>query len=184
MRFELKLNKITLDVDGVKKAMMPYIRKALDAAEDRLIDVMREEIDMVSGSPHEWRDLLKAHIKHIREEIVGDVIRYYVGPGYPEDPESALWMRAMVIAYGNARPIYVGPKGSEVWDNDLWNRKGSDVEPRYEHQEIPETWYHEGRNYIENAITIMRTEFTDIIVSELGNMPATVFTSNIKVSSK
>lgn len=181
MRFELKLNKITLDAAGVKKDMMPYIRKAMDAAEDRLIDVIREEIDLVSGSPHEWRDILKAHIKHIREEIAGDVIKYYVGPGYPEDPENASWMRAMVIAFGNAPPIYAGPEGTEVWDNDLWSRTSSRVK---EQKEIPQSWYHEGRNYIENAIRIMRTEFADIVIGELGDMPSTVFSNNIRVSPK
>ena len=76
MRFQLKLNKITMNAAGVKNSMMPYIRAALDVAEDRLIEIIKEEIDLVSGSPHEWRDILKAHIKHIREEITGDVLRY------------------------------------------------------------------------------------------------------------
>lgn len=173
-----------MNAAGVKNSMMPYIRAALDVAEDRLIEIIKEEIDLVSGSPHEWRDILKAHIKHIREEITGDVLRYQIGPGYSEDPENASWMRAMVIAFGNARPVYVGPLGAEVWDNDLWSRKSSEVEPREERQEIPETWYHEGRNYIENAIKIMRKEFADIIISELSNMPASVFSSNIKVSAR
>lgn len=181
MRFELKLNKITMDAAGVKNSMLPYIRKALDVAEDRLIDIIREEIDLVSGSPHEWRDILKAHIKHIREEITGDVLRYYIGPEYSEDPENALWMRAMVIAFGNAPPIYAGPEGAEVWDNDLWSRTESKVKVQ---KEIPQSWYHEGRNYIENAIRIMRTEFADIIIGELASMPASVFSSNIKVSSR
>lgn len=169
-----------MDAAGVKNSMMPYIRAALDVAEDRLIEIIKEEIDLVSGSPHEWRDILKAHIKHIREEITGDVLRYQIGPGYSEDPENASWMRAMVIAFGNAPPIYAGPEGAEVWDSDLWSRTSSRVK---EQREIPQSWYHEGRNYIENAITIMRTEFADIIIGELSNMPASVFSSNIKVSA-
>lgn len=169
-----------MDAGGVKASMLPYIRAALDKAEERFIDIIREEIDMVSGSPHEWRRMLKAHIKHIREEITGDVLRYYIGPGYPDDPENASWMRAMVIAFGNAPPIYAGPKGVEVWDDDLWGRKASEVETR---RPIPRSWYHEGRNYIENALTILRTEFVDIITAEMESMPASVFSSNIKVSA-
>lgn len=87
----------------------------------------------------------------------------------------------MVIAFGNAPPIYAGPEGAEVWDSDLWSRTSSRVK---EQREIPQSWYHEGRNYIENAITIMRTEFADIIIGELSNMPASVFSSNIKVSAR
>lgn len=169
-----------MDAEGVKNSMMPYIRMALDAAEDRLIEIIKEEIDLVSGSPHEWRDILKAHIKHIREEIAADVLKYQIGPGYAEDPENALWMRAMVIAFGNAPPIYAGPEGAEVWDGDLWNKTSSRVK---EQKEIPQSWYHEGRNYIENAITIMRSEFVDIIMGELSNMPASVFSGNIKVTA-
>ena len=87
----------------------------------------------------------------------------------------------MVIAFGNAPPIYAGPEGAEVWDSDLWNRTSSQVK---EQREIPQSWYHEGRNYIENAITIMKTEFADVIIGELSNMPASVFSSNIKVSAR
>lgn len=183
MKFELKLNKISLNTAGVRNAMKPYIIKALDVAEDQLIEVIREEIDLVSGSPGEWRKMLKAHIKHIREEISKDVIRYFVGPGYADDPESGAWMRAMVIAFGNAPPIYTGPRGAEVWDNDLWGKKSSEV-PWDEPRPLQASWYHEGRNYIENAITIMRTRFVDIVVGELGSMPASVFSGNIKVTGR
>lgn len=178
MKFKLKLYKLSLDADGVKRSMMPYIREAMDKAEDRFIEIIRNEIDLVSGSPHEWRDILKGHMKHIREEIENDVIRYYVGPGYQDDPESGLWMRAMVIAFGNAPPIYAGPKGSEVWDGDLWARK----ESKSNFHEIQKSWYHEGRDYIQNAVTLMRTEFERIIIGSLSDMPASVFADNIKIS--
>lgn len=116
---------------------MPWLRIAMDEAEIRLIDEMKKEIDLVSGSPHEWRDRLKAHVKHIREECTPDMISYFIGPGYPEDPENANWMRAMVIAFGNAPPIYAGPEGTEVWDDDLWNRTTSRVKHRHQ---IPRSW--------------------------------------------
>lgn len=178
MKFELKLYKLSLDVDGVKKAMMPYIRAAMDEAEERFIEIIRSEIDLVSGSPHAWRDLLKSDIKHIRDEVEADVIRYYVGPEYQDDPENGLWMRAMVIAFGNAPPIYAGPKGRIVWDDNLLARKPSESN----FHEIQQSWYHEGRDYIHNAVMQMRTEFRDYIIGRLSNMPASVFTNNIKIS--
>lgn len=178
MKFELKLFKLSLDVDGVKRSMMPYIREAMDKAEDRFIEIIRDEIDLVSGSPHVWRELLKSDIKHIREEIENDVIRYYIGPEYQEDPENGLWMRAMVIAYGNAPPIFAGPKGRIVWDDELLARK----ESVSNYHEIQDSWYHEGREYIQNAVTLMRTEFERTIIGSLSGMPASVFADNIKIS--
>lgn len=177
MKFELKLFKLSLDADGVKRSMMPYIREAMDKAEDRFIEIIRNEIDLVSGSPHEWRDILKGHIDHLREEIENDIILYYVGPDYDADLNSGLWMRAMVIAYGNAPPIFAGPKGRIVWDDELLARKASVSN----YHEIQDSWYHEGREYIQNAITLMRTEFERIIIGSLSDMPASVFADNIKI---
>lgn len=184
MKFDLKLDRISMNARGVIKAMKPQIIKAMDATEDRLIEVIQKEIDRVEGSPHDWRTGLKEDIKRIREEIARDVIRYYIGPDYPEDPENYAWMRAMVIAFGNEPPIYAGPAGRIVWDNDLLNRTESKVMPRDGKQEIPESWYHTGRNYIENAITIMRTEFVDIVAGVMQDIPNTIFTENMKTSKR
>ena len=178
MKFELKLFKLSLDADGVKRSMMPYIREAMDKAEDRFIEIIRNEIDLVSGSPHEWRDILKGHIQHLRDEIENDVIQYYVGPDYDADLNSGLWMRAMVIAFGNMAPIFAGPKGRIVWDDDLLRLKRSESN----YHELQQSWYHDGRDYIQNAVTLMRTEFERIIIGSLSDMPASVFTDNIKIS--
>lgn len=178
MSFTFKPTRISLNVQQVSRDIMPWLRIAMDEAEIRLIDEMKKEIDLVSGSPHEWRDRLKAHVKHIREECTPDMISYFVGPGYPEDPENANWMRAMVIAFGNAPPIYAGPEGTEVWDDDLWNRTTSRVKHRHQ---IPRSWYHEGRNYIANSINNMRVQFRDLVEAAMRMMPSSVFSRNVVV---
>lgn len=172
------LNKISIDVDGVINSMMPWLKKALDYAEEALIEEMKNEIDMVSDLPSDWRRVLKGHIKHMREEITQNAITYFAGPGYKEDPESGLWMRAMVIAFGMERPIYAGPYGAEVWDDDLWSRKKSEVTYRHE---IPKKWYHDGRNYIENSLKNIRVRYADLILTTLENMPDSIFSKNVIV---
>ena len=39
------LNKISIDVDGVINSMMPWLKKALDYAEEALIEEMKNEIN-------------------------------------------------------------------------------------------------------------------------------------------
>lgn len=181
MKLKFERREIGLRTQSLMNSILPYLKRAMDEAELLMIENMKKEIDMVSGSPHEWRDRLKAHIKHIREECTNDVISYYIGPGYPEDPENANWMRAMVIAFGNAPPIYAGPEGVEVWDNDLWNRKPSEVKYR---RQIPKSWYHDGRNYIANSIEITRKEFINLVDNAMRNMPSSVFAKNISVRKR
>lgn len=176
--FTLKLNKISFDRDGIINDMMPYIKMALEYAEEELIEEMKNEIDQVSGAPHDWRDMLKEDIAHLKEEITSDMITYFVGPEYDQDPEDPWWMRAMVIGFGNKPPIYAGPKGRIVWDNDLIERTESKIPYK---REIPKTWYHEGRNYIENSIKNIRSRYSDLVMAILNDMPVEVFSNNIIV---
>lgn len=178
---KLQLNEIKFSAEDIIVSMLPWIKLALDNAEEALIEEMKSEIDLVSGAPHEWRDLLKSHLKHIREEVTNKMITYFVGPGYPDDPENGLWMRAMVVAFGNEAPIYAGPLGAEVWDEDLLNRKSSEVPYK---RPIPKTWYHEGRNYIENSISNIRARYEDLLLEAIDCMPSTVFSNSISVTPK
>lgn len=173
-----------MDSAGVINSIMPYLRRALDAAEEKLIEFMKEGIDETSSAPHGWRDALKNDLKHVSDEVLGNQIKYSTGVDYAEG--TGAWMRAMVIAYGmgihglNGNRIMAGPEGRIVWDGDLENRIPSTV--KYEH-EIPMSWYHAGGRFIENAMKNMEAVYRDIIESELSNIPASVFSSNIKVSA-
>lgn len=185
MKFELKLNKISLDTAAVRRDMKPYIKQALDDAEEWLIELMWDAIDETSSAPHEWRDALKSDLHRVSEEALKDHIKYSVGVDYPEG--TGAWMRAMVIAYGmgiyglNGERIYAGPYGRIVWDNDLENMVPSQVENEHE---IPMTWYHAGGWFIHNAISNLRTIYDDVIESAMANMPDAVFSKNVKVKSK
>ena len=173
-----------MDSAGVINSIMPYLRRALDAAEEKLIEFMKEGIDETSTAPHEWRDALKNDLKHVSDEVLGNQIKYSTGVDYAEG--TGAWMRAMVIAYGmgiyglTGQMIWAGPYGRTVWDNDLESRKPSEVTREHE---LYQSWYHAGGWFIHNAMSNMERVYKDIIESELSNIPASVFSSNIKVSA-
>lgn len=171
MKFSLNLNKISLAPARVLNDMTPYLRQAMDYAEEWLIQLMGEAIDETSTAPHDWRDALKADLKHVEDEVAGMMIKYTTGVEYQEG--SGEWMRAMVIAYGmgklglNGNQIMAGPKGRIVWDKTLLSQKPSDVENEHE---IPESWYHAGGWFIHNAISNMRVIFKDAIEETLNGV--------------
>lgn len=185
MNLNLKLNKIEIDTQGVISSMMPYLKSALDKAEEKLIDLMKKAIDETSSAPKNWRNALKNDLHHVSEEILGTQINYIAGVEYAEG--SGAWMRAMVIAYGmgiyglNGNKIMAGPAGREVWDGDLENKIPSRVEQEHE---IPRSWYHAGGWFIQNAMSNMKAIYADIIESELRNVPVDVFRKNIKVTAR
>lgn len=186
MKFKLELNKISIKPAAVVKDLTPYLKKALDYAEEFLIDLMKKAIDETSTAPHNWRDALKKDLRHVEDIITKDMIRYTAGVEYPE--ESGAWMRAMVIAYGmgklglNGNEIMAGPEGRIVWDKELENRVPSKVKDEHE---IPQSWYHAGGRFIHNAISNMRIIFRDAIEEALGDMDlGKVFYNNLTVRKR
>lgn len=141
MKFELKLNSISLNPVKTVRDMKPWLIKALGEAEKLLIEFMQEAIDETSTAPERWRDQLKKDLHHVSEEVADNYIRYYTGVDYAQG--TGAWMRAMVIAYGmgklglNGNKIMAGPEGRIVWDGELENRVPSKVKDEHE---IPETW--------------------------------------------
>ena len=164
--------------------IIPYLKQALDAAEEQLIEFMQEAIDETSTAPKNWREQLKNDLHHVSDEVLNNQIKYSTGVDYAEG--TGAWMRAMVIAYGmgilglNGNVIMAGPKGRMVWDGELETRIPSQVENEHE---IPDSWYHSGGWFIHNAISEMRSLYRDIIEDALSSMPNTVFSKNIQVKT-
>ena len=189
MNFQLDLNKISISPAGVVSDLTPYLKKAMEVAEKWLIDLMAEAIDETSTAPHDWRDSLKADLKHVEDVVSKSMIEYVAGVDY--QPESSTWMRAMVIAYGmgklglNGNEIMAGPLNRIVWNWDLTHLIPSNVETEHE---IPESWYHAGGWFIHNAITNMRVIFKDAIEESLSDLPASalhdVFYRNLTIKKR
>lgn len=174
---------IKLDVDGVMKSIQPWVKLALDNAEKYLIELMGEAIDETSSAPHDWRSDMKADLKHVREEVSPMVVKYFTGVEYTAG--SGMWMRAMVIAYGmgiyglNGNKIFAGPEGRTVWGKSLLEQHGSLVKNQHE---IPDSWYHGGGYFIDNAMSTMESIYEEAAQEVLGSIPPSVFSSNISFS--
>ena len=170
MKFKLNLNRISIAPARAIGDMTPYLRKAMDYAEEWLLQLMGEAIDETTTAPHHWREALKKDLHHVEEEITPHMIKYMTGVDYQQ--ESGAWMRAMVIAYGmgklglNGNEIMAGPEGRIVWNWDLTHLVPSKVKNEHE---IPESWYHAGGWFIHNAISNMHVIFKDAIEEVLGD---------------
>lgn len=186
MNFKLELNKISLKPAGTIRSLTPYLKKAMDHAEEFLIELMKEAIDETTTAPHEWRDALKNDLKHVESVVESDMIKYTTGVDYQK--ETGAWMRAMVIAYGMGKlglrgnEIMAGPAGRIVWNGDLTHLIPSAVETEHE---IPDTWYHAGGWFIHNAIYNMRIVFKDAIEEALYGVDLHgAFTKNLVVKKR
>lgn len=180
MNLELKFNpkKISLDTAGVMAAIRPYIESALNVAEETLLELMKNEVNLNNDTRHVWKAEIVSDLKHVRTEFTGDTITYYAGLDYASG--SWPWIRAMVVAYGTKdSKIMAGPYGRPVTDKNLNGLHPSIV--RREH-EIPSSWYHDGRDFVQNAMYTMCSLYIDILEAEVAKIPASVFTSNIKIS--
>lgn len=183
LQISFKPNKISFDEGGFRNEVRAYVRLALDKAEEKYIELMQQAVDETVTAPQHWLGGIKDSIRHLETLLEGDVITYVTGVSSAEG--SAAWMRAMVVAYGmgklglNGNAIYAGPEGREVWDNDLAGRTSSKIK---ESVEIPESWYHAGSWFIQNATTMMRTIYADTLQDALDVLPADIVSRHIIVS--
>lgn len=185
MKIEFVPYKITMDAAKVKAVIQPYVLQALEKIEEKYIELMGIGIDETSTAPQHWRDGIKTDLKHIDAIITGSIIEYVCGLDYAEG--TGAWMRAMVIAYGmgklglNGNKIMAGPKGRIVWDGELENQIPSSVENEHE---IPQSWYHAGGWFLQNATSKMRTLFGDIAEDVFSSIPKGALLSCVTVTTR
>lgn len=185
MNIVFKPTEIELDTTKLLQAMSPYIALGASRAEEKFLEFMGIGIDETSTAPHGWRDSVKADLKHIETIITSNSIQYVCGLDYGEG--TAAWMKAMVIGYGmgikglSGQRIMAGPEGRIVWDGNLDAQIPSKV--KYQH-EIPQSWYHAGGQFLQNATSKMQTLFADIVEDALSTMPRNIILSCITVKLK
>lgn len=177
--------RIFFDIPKLMTAIAPYVTRALDSAEDQLIEEMQRTIDEISSAPRPWRDELKGELRHIETVIKNDIITYVTGVQY--EVGGSDWMRAMVIGHGmgklglNHYTIFAGPKGRMVWDGELRSKIPSRVETK---QPIPNSWNHAGKDFVDNAMRNLEVLYKDICEDAFTSIPASVFSSCIQVKTR
>lgn len=183
-----KLYKLSINTDALIRDIFRYYLKALDRAEDRLIELMRQEIQKTThgGAPGkpEWRNQISAMLKEVSREVTADYIKAEVGLS-DKVLGTFQWLlvRAMIIAEGSGSevgnpPIQAGPYGREVWNSSLTGKKPSKAMTTYY---LPAAFNQEGNHFIENAVKLMKKEYEGILDEAARNMPANIVARHVNV---
>lgn len=181
-----KCNSISLDTAAVIESIQNHLISALDQAEDKLIELMKQEIQKTvhgngPGKPS-WRN----SVSNMLKETYRDVARGYieVGVGLPHNVAENVFVRAMVIAEGagsavGGSPITAGPNGRSVWDDDLSEKKKSKAQSTWL---LPEAFNQSGNHFVSNAVLLMEKHFKDVLDEAAASLPSSIFYMNVVVS--
>lgn len=167
------------------KQIRDYYVQSLSKAEDKLIELMREQINQINhsaggghGAP-EWESAVKASVHKVYRDIADNYIESGVGIDYREG--EAITAAASIYEFGvgdmaspKAPPVQTRP-GEKVWKTDLTRGISNALSSYY----IPQ-FNQQGTFYIENAMKLMAKFFNDILDEASENLPDSIFYSNIK----
>lgn len=171
MNIRFEPNKIGFNAAGFQAEILRLITRDLDNFADIIIDEMRKEIDLTDTKGY-FKEVVKGQLKVLSRNMAGAVITYLIG--YPEDEVSfGDWMKAHVIAEGMGSlgktgvPVHAGPPGRLVWDNMLDNT----IPSTQQAHDLPDTWNHAGRPFVENAMRACKVFLPDILEGFVMNLP-------------
>ena len=180
---DLELHSISIDVAGVMNSLMNYFVKVMESAEEKAMEIMREELMRQGSGPRDasdrirkWRELIGIGIEVLYRDIAKDYIESNIGID-PSDEETI--RKAVLIASGGG-PIRSGPAGRIVWDEDYsWQGPSTAKGIRM----LPESWQIEkGNNWMENASRRLQIYYFDLLDQACASLPDTIFSSNVIVS--
>lgn len=181
-----KCNSLSVNVAAVNAQIQAYLIEAMEQAEDKLIELMREEIQKTTygGAPGKptWRDEISDMLKEEYRAITNQYMEFEVG--VPRSVAENILVRAMIIYAGSGNKvgnlaIYAGPPGRSVWDGDVSGRKPSSAKAEYA---LPAEFNQTGNKFVDNAVTRMKTFFDDILDTAWLTLPSAVFYGNVIVS--
>lgn len=167
--------KITFDIAGFKHDVQKYVKEAMDEFEREFIEEMQSEIDLTDTKGY-FKQVVKAELHHISTEIVDDVITYVTGFDEATADEFDT-IKAKVIVNG-MEAGYAGPEGRIVIDNFIDSRHPSYVKSS-EGIKLPDSWDHEGRAFVLNAVENLRSRYNDMLESIGASIPADLIVKHI-----
>lgn len=177
---------LILNADNVKKALSDYYLAALIKVEDRLIEILKEEVMNTvygdgPGKP-KWREELRNSIRELSRTVTDQYIELGAGaPALIGQEGIAKKVRAMIVEEGGGSavgnpPIHRGPKGRSVWDDDITRRRPSKSNST---SLLPSEFNQPGNHFIENAVKRIQTVMVDTINEASRNLPITIFSDNL-----
>lgn len=185
-----KCNTLSLNGSALYSALENYYVDALQRAEDKLIEIMREEIQRTTngGAPGKpsWRNEISSMLRETYRVVANGYIEAEVGVPYEVSEGNGYELvRAMLIAYGGGsaaggEPITAGPHGRSVWNENLDGKHPSRAESTYQ---LPSGFNQRGNNFVENAMKRMNKHFNDILKDASASIPASLFYDFVSVHS-
>lgn len=164
-----------------------HLIRAMEQAEDQLIELMREEIQKTThgGAPGKpsWRNEISGLLKETYRVIASDYMEFEVG--VPYDIAKTLFIKAMIIHEGSGSvvgnpPIFAGPPGAMVWDDNLDGLKQSTALGTWL---LPDEFNQKGNKFVENAVRRMKALFDEILDAACASLPSSIFYGNVTVSA-
>ena len=147
---------------------------------------MREEIQRTTngGAPGKpaWRNEISGMLKETYRMISSSYMEFEVG--VPYDVAEYVFVRAMVISEGSGSqvgnpPIFAGPLGATVWNDDLSGHKKSTAVGTWL---LPDAFNQKGNEFVKNAVIRMKTFFDEILDAACSTLPSSIFYGNVVVS--
>lgn len=169
-------NKIVFDANAANDAVMKIIEEEMDNLADKLVDIMKQEVDTKPDNPSRsaWYTELRDAIRKLYIRRDGTVVTAAVGREMVEDGENPIdglsfdTMRALVVVYGMKEQPYMKP-GELTYHNKLTSVAISNP-PKV--GALPDTWFHGGNDAIANAMRRIEDHFNltnETIARRIGN---------------
>ena len=176
----LKFEKSTLhfNSEACMAALLPYFIDALQAADEKFIQLLQEELFNAAGTARDqsshirkWRESVASAFKEENIEVAKRYIRSRIGIGQASDE---IQRKAIILQKGGG-PDYAGPYGRSVWDSDYAGRRTSAVQTSVP-RKLSAAWKLAGRDYMkeatENAEVRAGTFFQDCLDKVWNSIPA------------
>lgn len=183
-----ELNSLSLS-SGVLEEIKRHFMRAFAQAEDELLEIMEREIMQTvhgngPGKPA-WRDQMREKLEVVEEIFCDAYLEAKVG--LDENMALTELVKAMIIAEGagsageSGQCIVAGPAGRSVWDDDISGKHPSKVQTPYM---LPPGFNQSGNHFVQNAMTIMRSKFRDILTGAMSSLPDSVLSKFVIVSKR
>lgn len=175
MKLTFVPNKISFDEAGCRNEVLGYVRAEMDVFEKEYLDAMG---DIIYRFPHTklyFRQVVRASLEHIREELVDGALTYIAGFNEAAADQYDV-VKAYVIAKG-MDPIQAGPQGRIVYGNDLDEQHPSRV--KYPHP-LP-TWKHPGIDFVGEANKAVQGNFKNMLFNICAKLPGDIVSKHIHV---
>lgn len=167
--------RIEVDQHRLVEVIKKYLLLGLDKAVDRLTSVMEKEIGYnITHGRSDWRRSLAKSIGEVYRTVKNDV--YEVGVGVNPDKFDYHIIVAGMLTHGSGfwgggYPIHAGPRGRQVWGDDLGKGAGQHSSKSPSTYDLPTRWNIPGYNWIDSAYDIVKNEFRGIIMDAWRSIP-------------